>query len=287
MTVTTQSKMKITKLGKHIGAEVTGIDLRQPVDAETRRRLNEAAVEYIALVIRDQHFTAPEFLAAASIFGEPSEQDPVKRKNSVPEAPLVRLVSSRHTDKNGNRIMPGARWHTDHTNMEIPPKYTVLYALELPESGGNTNVANMRAGYESLPDDLKKRIVDMKTVNVYVGSAVKHHDTNRAAVQESLKPEPILQPLVRTNPDNGTKALYFHPNKVENIVGMDPESSQALLDDLVERTLKPEFIYSHKWRLGDMFLWDDRSSLHKASFDYDPAQHRLHYRVHIKGERPQ
>ncbi len=287
MTTSTVSAMKITKLSPHIGAEVTGIDLRQPIDAETRRRLNEAVVENIALVVRDQHFDAPQFLAAASIFGEPSEQDPNKQRYSVPEAPLVRVVSSRHTDKNGNRVKPGARWHTDHTNMEVPPKYTILYALELPESGGDTNVANTRAGYESLPEDMKQRIVGMQTVNVYVASVAKHHDTDREAIQATIKPQPILQPLVRTNPDNGTKAVYFHPNKTENIVGMDPEASQVLLDDLVGRLLQPEFIYSHKWRKGDMFLWDNRSSLHKASFDYDPAQHRKHYRVHIKGERAQ
>ncbi len=280
--------MKITKLSEHVGAEVTGIDLRQPIDEATCCRLNTAVVEHVALVIRDQKFTAQEFLAAASLFGEPMERD--LGGYGVPGVPFVHSVSSRDKSKDGTRIKVGARWHTDHTNQVLPPKHTVLYAVELPESGGNTNVANTRAGYASLPDDLKRRLDGMKTANVIVSSAVKNEkanfDSDRVKWQEREKPAPILQPLVRTNPDNGTKALYFHPNKVENIVGMGPEESQALLVDLLERAVKPEFVYSHKWRLGDMFLWDNRSALHKAGFDYDESQHRHLYRVLIRGERP-
>jgi taurine dioxygenase len=103
------------------------------------------------------------------------------------------------------------------------------------------------------------------------------------------QPEPVLQPLVRTNPDNGRKALYFHTSKTENIIGLTPQETQVLFDELLTYALKPEFIYSHTWRLGDMLLWDNRSALHKANYDYDPAdvtQHRLLYRIMVKGERP-
>ncbi len=286
MTVTTEARtMKITKLSPHIGAEVTGIDLRQPLDAETRRRLNEAVVDNICLVVRDQHFTAEQFLEAVKLFGEPMPQN--NPQFSVPGLPEVNRLSNRNADKTGKRIKVGMKWHTDHTNHIYPPKYTVLYALELPDSGGNTNVVNMRAGYESLPADMKKRLEGMKTVNVRLGSAVKDtYNTNSILAQAELQPVPVLQPLVRTNGDNGTKAIYCHPNKTENIVGMSPEDSQALLADLVERTVRPEFIYSHAWKLGDMFLWDNRSSMHKASFDYDQNQHRLMYRALVKGELP-
>lgn len=284
MHVITKQSMKIAKLSDHIGAEATGIDLTKPVDADTRKRLNEAVVENIALVIRDQHFTPEQFLAAASLFGEPMEQH--FTQYAVPDHPLVHKVSNRHTDKSGTVVKNGADWHTDHTNHVRPPKNTCLYAVSLPDSGGGTSVVNMRAAYNALPETAKQTLNGMKTVNVFKGSASGGSGTS-AEAQVELKPAPILQPLVRTNPDNGTKAVYFHPNKTENIVGMDPEASQVLLDDLVGRLLQPEFIYSHKWRKGDMFLWDNRSSLHKASFDYDPAQHRKHYRVHIKGERAQ
>lgn len=276
--------IKVTKLSPHIGAEVTGIDLRDPIDDESRRALNAAVVEHVALVIRDQDFTPEQYLAAVSLFGEPMEQH--FTQYALPGCPLVHEVSNRHQDKSGKRVKHGAGWHTDHTNHVRPPKYTSLYAVALPSSGGNTNIVNMRAGYEALPGDIKDRIAAMKTVNVFQGSASETYSGQSADAQRELKPEPVLQPLVRTHPDNGRKALYFHPVKAENIVGMGPQESQALLADLLERAVKPEFIYSHQWRKGDMLIWDNRAAMHRASFDYDPNEYRLLYRVLVRGERP-
>lgn len=277
--------MNVTKLGPHIGAEVTGIDLREPVDDETRRKLNGAVVDNVALVIRDQRFTPQQYLAAVSLFGEPMDQH--FTQYALPQCPLVHEVSNRHKDKSGTRVKHGAGWHTDHTNHVRPPKYTSLYAVELPSSGGDTAVVNMRAGYEALPDAVKQKIGGMKTVNVFQGSASARYSGQSADAQAERKPEPVLQPLVRTNPDNGTKALYFHPVKTENIVGMSAQESQALLDDLLERSIRDEFIYRHKWRKGDMLIWDNRAAMHRAHFDYDPDEYRLLYRVIVRGELPQ
>ena len=276
--------MDITALTPHIGAEVTGIDLRERVDAETQRRLNEAVVEHVALVVRDQDFTPEQYLAAVSLFGEPMEQH--FTQYALPGCPLVHEVSNRHTDKAGKRVKHGAGWHTDHTNHVRPPKYTCLYAVSLPSSGGDTSVVNMRAGYESLPGDIQRRIEGMKTVNVFQGSAAATYSGQSADAQAERKPEPVLQPLVRTHPDNGARALYFHPVKTESIVGMTPAESQALLDDLLERSVRDEFVYRHKWRRGDMLLWDNRAAMHRAHFDYDPAEYRLLYRVLVRGEVP-
>jgi taurine dioxygenase len=276
--------MQVTRLTPHIGAEVTGIDLRDKIDAETQRRLNAAVVEHVALVIRDQDFAPEQYLAAVSLFGEPMEQH--FTQYALPGCPLVHEVSNRHTDKAGKRVKHGAGWHTDHTNHVRPPKYTCLYAVSLPSSGGDTAVVNMRAGYEALPDDIKHRIQDMKTVNVFQGSAAATYSGQSADAQVERKPEPVLQPLVRTNPDSGAKALYFHPVKTENIVGMAPAESQALLDDLLARSVRDEFVYRHKWRKGDMLLWDNRAAMHRAAFDYDPNEYRLLYRVLVRGEVP-
>lgn len=275
--------MQITKLSPLVGAEVTGIDLRQPVDAATREQLHAAAVEHVALVVRDQTFTPEEYLAAVRLFGEPMEQH--FTQYALPDLPLVHEVSNRHQDKSGKRVRHGEGWHTDHTNHVRPPKFTCLYAVSLPSKGGDTAIANMRAGYEALPDGVKREIAGMKTVNVFQGSASAHSGQS-ADAQVERKPVPVLQPLVRTNPDNGTRALYFHPIKTENIDGMDAEASQALLRNLLERSIRPEFIYRHKWRKGDMLLWDNRSALHQAYFDYDPQEYRLLYRVLVRGEVP-
>ncbi len=276
--------MDITALTPHIGAEVTGIDLRERVDAETQRRLNEAVVEHVALVVRNQDFTPEQYLAAVALFGEPMEQH--FTQYALPGCPLVHEVSNRHTDKAGKRVKHGAGWHTDHTNHVRPPKYTCLYAVSLPSSGGDTAVVNMRAGYESLPEDIQRRIEGMKTVNVFQGSAAATYSGQSADAQSERKPEPVLQTLVRTHPDNGARALYFHPVKTESIAGMTPAESQALLDDLLERSVRDEFVYRHKWRRGDMLLWDNRAAMHRAHFDYDPAEYRLLYRVLVRGEVP-
>ena len=128
--------MKVTQLSPHIGAEVTGIDLRNPTDAESRRRLNAAVVDNVALVIRDQDFTPQQYLAAVALFGEPMEQH--FTQYALPGCPLVHEVSNQHTDKSGKRVKHGAGWHTDHTNHVRPPKYTSLYAVALPPSAHPT-----------------------------------------------------------------------------------------------------------------------------------------------------
>jgi alpha-ketoglutarate-dependent taurine dioxygenase len=143
--------MKITKLKEHIGAEVTGIDLREPIDDATRQRLREAAAEHVALVIRDQKFTAAQYQAAAENFGElMPDQD---RRFLVEGLPLVSVLSNRNTDSTGAqaKVVANATWHTDHTNQERPPKFTMLYPVALPDKGGGTSVCNMRAAYEALP----------------------------------------------------------------------------------------------------------------------------------------
>ena len=276
--------MRITQLTPHIGAEVTGIDLRKPVDADTRRRLNAAVVDNVALVIRDQDFTAGQYLNAVSLFGEPMEQH--FTQYALPDCPLVHEVSNRHQDKSGKRVKHGAGWHTDHTNHVRPPKYTSLFAVALPSTGGDTAVVNMRAGYEALPDALRRKIHGMKTVNVFQGSASATYSGQSADAQADQKPAPVLQPLVRINPENGLKALYFHPVKTENIVGMTAAESQALLNELLEHAIRDEFIYRHRWRKGDMLIWDNRAAMHRAHFDYDPGEFRLLYRVLVRGELP-
>ncbi len=286
-TTANPSSMQVTKLSEHIGAEVTGIDLTQPVDSVTRQRLNRAVVEHVALVIRDQRFTAPQFAAAAALFGELMEQE--AEEDRLPGVPCVGVLSSRKLGHDGNIRKVGPKWHTDHTSYLRPPKYTTLYPVELPRSGGGTSVVNMRAAYAALPDAVKRRIDPLITANVIVSSAVTHASTARLALQKELNPEPVLQPLVRTHPDTGAKAIYFSQNRVENIVGMTPQDSQVLLQELLDTAVRPAFVYSHTWRLGDMLIWDNRASMHKANYDYDPtdpSQRRYMYRILVLGERP-
>jgi len=288
MSVLAQERtMKITKIKDHIGAEVTGIDLRQPIDAETRKRLYDAVVENVCLVIRDQHLTPAEYQKAAELFGELMEDQ--NRMYLVDGLPLVSVLDNRFKDSKGGpaKVGKNATWHTDHTNQERPPKFTMLYPVALPDHGGGTSVANMRDAYEALPEDWKQKITPMKTENTLISSArfkISNPDVLKA--QQEAKVPPTVQPLVRTHPDTGTKAIWFHKSKTERIIGMEPEETQDFLDELLKVAIKPEFAYVHEYKLGDMLIIDNRAAMHKAGFDYDHSQHRRLYRILVRGDRP-
>lgn len=276
--------MQITKLSTHVGVEVTGIDLRQPLDAQTARLLKTSLIDNIAMVIRDQKLTPEDLFRVAQSFGEVMDQD--HPKYSFPGLPAIKRHSNRNLDTGGNPVKEGIYWHTDGAYRERPPQFTMLHAVELPDSGGNTNVANLRAGYQSLPEDFRRRLAGMRTHNVRLASRAEDRNYNNLHIMRQGGQVPIEHPLVRTNADNGQKGLWFNPQTVENIVGMDPEETQDFLRDLMAQVIRPEFVYAHKWRLGDLLMWDNRSSMHKVNFDYDTSQHRLLYHAMTLGERP-
>jgi len=266
--------MKITKLKEQIGAIVTGIDLAAPIDAATQKQLYDAVVENVVLVIRGQkHLTPAQLQAAGELFGELMDQN---RRYLVDGFPLISVLDNRHKDSKGQpaKMAGNATWHTDHTNQERPPKFTMLYAVAAPEKGGETSVCNSRAAYEALPEDLKRKIDGMKTENTLISSA-RFKNANPDIVRdqlESTKP-PTIHPLVRTHPDTGTKAVWFHKSKTETVTGLTPEETQEFLQDLTDKITQPQFCYAHQYQPGDLLIIDDRASLHKAGFAADPNQH--------------
>ena len=280
--------MKITKLKEQIGAIVTGVDLAAPIDAATRKQLYDAVVENVVLVIRGQkHLTPAQLQAAGELFGELMEDQ--NRRYLVDGFPLISVLDNKHKDSKGQpaKMAGNATWHTDHTNQERPPKFTMLYAVAVPEKGGETSVCNSRAAYEALPEDLKRRIDGMKTENTLISSA-RFKNANPDIVKdqlESTKP-PTIHPLVRTHPDTGTKAVWFHKSKTETVTGLTPEETQEFLQDLTDKITQPQFCYAHQYQPGDLLIIDDRASLHKAGFAADPNQHRRLYRMLVRGDRP-
>jgi taurine dioxygenase len=284
----TASTMKITKVKEHIGAIVTGIDLSQPVDAETRKKLYDAVIENVVLVIRGQaHLTPAQVQAAGELFGELMEDQ--NRRYLVDGFPLISVLDNFHKDSQGGpaKVGKNATWHTDHTNQERPPKFTMLYAIAVPDKGGATSVCNSRAAYEALPEDLKQKITGMKTENTLISSArfkIANPDILRDQLQSGKAP--TIQPLVRTHPETGKKAVWFHKSKTEKIIGMTPEETQDFLQDLTDRVTQPQFCYAHQYQPGDLLILDDRQSLHKAGSDFDQSQHRLLYRMLVRGDRP-
>jgi taurine dioxygenase len=261
--------MKITKLGEYCGAEVTDIDLREPQDAATIKALNDALSEHVAIVVRDQDFTPQQYVEAGKLFGNAFPQNFTDLNH--PDAPLINIVSNQHTDKDGKTFARGDRWHTDHTNHECPPKCTVLYAIELPDEGGPTAICPMHKVYETLPDDLRAKVDGRETVNVNLGRASPRSSPKAIEAEKRKKSVPINHPLVRTHPENGRKALYFHPIKTDYVTGYTPEETKELLADIMMHGIKEEYVYYHQWRKGDMLVWDNRQALHRAVHNYDPS----------------
>jgi taurine dioxygenase len=268
------TQLTVTPLGSSLGAEVSGVDLSQPVDAATRQALSVALAEHLALVFHDQTLTAEQYLEAATVFGPPMRQH--YSQHNMENFPDIGLVHHR----NGQKV--SERWHTDHTNRVRPPAATMLYGVEIPTSGGGTSIANMRAAYQALPEKERARIEGFRTVNSL--------DDNR---RETTRPEdwekysrPIVHPMVRTHPIHGSRAVFFHIGKTVSIEGMGPDESQEYLSGLIDRMMKPEIIYTHKWRKGDVLVFDDRATMHRAHGDYDRSQSRVLWRIIVEGDEP-
>lgn len=275
--------LSLTPLTGHTGAEVRGIDLREPVDDGIRAALNRAFVDHHVLVIRGQDFTPEQFKTAARVFGELQPHD--KREHHVPGHPDVYYVSNDEI-VNGRRVIPGETFHTDHSNHPVPPKATTLFAVQLPSRGGDTQYVNMHLAYDDLPEAMKQRLTGLRAKHVYLS---KYSPRPLGAIDEGsvrALPPAGIHPIVRTHPDNGCKALYLNPVRMEEIIGMVDDEAQSLIAELMAHATQRKYEYRHQWRYGDMVIWDNRSVLHQANADYDMDERRYLYRLMLKGEVP-
>ena len=276
---------ELLPLSEHTGVEAKGVDLSRPLDEETRSLLNQAFVKHSVLVIRDQTLTARQLRDAVQNFGEIFPQH--NTRFSLPECPEIHYLSNKDRYPDGSRYIPGAGYHTDHSNAEIPPKATLLLAIELPTSGGDTQYVNMAAAYDALPEATKKQIAGLKAMHVYQS---KHSTRKLMTLGDEAKkrlPPAVYHPIVRTHPENGRKAIYINPIRIETIAGMKETDAQLLLRELLQHAIQERFQYRHKWKQGDLVMWDNRCLLHKANGDYDhETQTRYLYRVMLQGDKP-
>ncbi len=265
--------LTITPLHSSLGAEIAGLDFHKPVDAETKAEVSAALSEHLVLVFRDQSFTPPEYLAVADAFGPLMRQH--YSQHNMPDHPDIGIILHRDGQK------PAAMWHTDHTNRERPPKATLLYGLTVPESGGETSIVNMRAAFAALPEAEQRRLETLTTLNTIDG-----HRTDVLPEDKEKYGKPVAHPMVRTHPEHGSKAVYFHITKAYQIEGMTSERSHAYMSGLLDRMIQPEIVYTHNWRKGDLLVIDNRATMHRAHGDYDRNQDRELWRLIVQGDRP-
>jgi taurine dioxygenase len=274
----------ITPLSEHTGAEVRGIDLSEPVDEAARKDLNGAFIDRSVLVFREQHLSPHQLVAAVGLFGEIFPQH--NSRFALPECPLVHYISNQDFYPDGKRYIPGEGYHTDHSNAVCPPKATVLHAVSLPDRGGDTQYVNMHRAYDELSDQTKRRLLGLEAIHVYES---RYSARKMIALNEESRdrvPDAVVHPIVRTHPESGRKAIYINPIRIDGIVGMPEAEALSLLADLLKHATQPRYQYRHRWRAGDLVMWDNRSLLHKANGDYDMGQLRYLYRIMLKGDVP-
>lgn len=271
---------KLTPLTDHeTGAEIEGLDLTAPVSPELRKALNAEFAKFHVLVFRDQKMEPPQFADAGQIFGELMSHHHKDVRVGHPEVYVVRNEKT----ETGYRIQGGS-FHTDHSNHPIPPKATALHPVSLPTYGGDTQFVNMHNAYDDLPEAMKRRIAGLRAVHVFESrfSPRKLRPLDEKSSKEL--PPPGIHPLVRLHPENGRKALYMNPVRIEAIVGMPEKEALALVAELMAHATQKKYEYRHKWRYGDMVIWDNRSVMHQANGDYDMNETRYLYRIMVKGE---
>ncbi|HEV8141603.1 MAG TPA: TauD/TfdA family dioxygenase [Methylomirabilota bacterium] len=276
----TKNRPEIRRLGKQIGIEVRGVDVKT-LDDDGFAVLYRAWLDGNILVVPDQELEIEDFLRYSRRFGvvvpHPSK---MTRHPDYPEITLLGVnkfaPDGTLDDKIYRRGAEG--WHTDGAYDQEPFKATQLYALAVPSRGGDTFFASMYAAYDALPQRLKERLDGRTGVFTYGG---------RRKAQALLNPEdrdwtPVFHPIIRTHPETGRKGLYFDPGKILRIEGVEEQESDALVEELTSRMIQPDGEYRHQWRKGDIVIWDNRCSYHKAAGDYPPEEDRIHWRVSIK-----
>jgi taurine dioxygenase len=276
--------MRIEPLGPVMGAEVTGIDLNEPLSPADKGMLYQAFLDHLLLCVRGQSFAnIGAFLDAARHFGEPKVQHMQSfRDEAHPEAGVVSSEDRDATD--GKRIIRGTLFHTDETFIPCPPKATILYAVDIPASGGgDTRYVNMIKAHDALPSETKARLEGLTAIHNY-GKKRKGRKVPSLSPEQMKATPPVPHPVVRTHDETGAKALFVHEAMTDFIDGMGPDASETLLEGLyAHATGNPDFQYRHKWRKGDFVIWDDRATLHAATADYPESEKRLLYRTMLAG----
>ncbi|MEM9684571.1 MAG: TauD/TfdA family dioxygenase [Pseudomonadota bacterium] len=272
--------------------EVSGVDLREPLDAETLETLTAAIDKYGMLVFRDQDIDDEQQMAFSANFGPLGTTTLTLRPGYKPRLnPHMTDISNLDRDDNvldqndRRRLYSLANrfWHTDNAFRRIAAKYSMLSARAIPSEGGETQYADMRAAYDALPDSTKAQLEDAVAIHSIIHSREIIGFTDYADEErEGLPPVPHV--MVRTHPGSGRKSLYL-ASYAHEIVGMPTPEARMLLYDLIEHSTQREFVYTHRWRVGDVVMWDNRCTMHRAR-DYDMTQRRDLHRTTIMEDAP-
>jgi len=278
------NKIRFCKSAGGLGAEILDVDFGQPLDDQTFVAVRETWFQHLVLLFRNQDLTNETLLAFTRRLGQPDVAPPQEQAVCAPPGfPEIMIVSNviENGVPIGNLGYAHAPWHTDMCYTARPPMASMLYAIEAPTSGGETSFMNMYAVYSALPKSLKSRISDL---------SVKHDCSYTAAGELRFGQKPVsdvsqspgaIHPLVRVHPDTGRKALYLGRRLNAYVMGLPVQESETLLDELWSYTNYSVNTWRHRWRAGDLVIWDNRCTMHKREA-FAPDSRRIMYRTQIK-----
>jgi taurine dioxygenase len=296
--------LNVTRLGRALGAEISGVDLSRPLSEDAFAQVAKAFFDHEVVVFREQKLAPQQQIAFTRRFGELEHH--VRKESRLAGFPEI-LIVSNVLDERGRAIGAqdaGRFWHSDLSYKREPSLLSALYALEVPMQHGrvlgDTAFASAVAAYAALPEEKKRRLEGLRNVHSYRYYRAKNAEAQKAEVaaggrvvqehvpsEEQLRSVPDVEmPLVRTHPVTGRKALFVNEAHTSHIVGLPKGEAEALLAELCRHIVRPEFAYTHRWRPGDLLMWDNCAVQHKATFDYALPLRRLMYRTTVRGSAP-
>ena len=279
--------LEIRRVAPKMGAEILGVDIRT-LDEDAFRPIYQAFLDHIVIVVPGQTLEPADFLAFAARFGK-LKPHLVKKAHHAQYSELM-VMDNRITDVKKNveeanapqlLVKLGAVWHTDLSYEYVTAKATGMHALAVPSTGGDTPFANMYTAYDTLPEKLGQKIDGLSATYKYGGRGKRQLERLEEADRDRA---PAVHPLVQVHPETGRKMLYFNGGQVIDILGVDAKESDALIGELKAHTESADGDYRHKWRKGDVVIWDNRCSLHTATGDYPVNERRTMWRTTIMEE---
>ncbi|HEX4369433.1 MAG TPA: TauD/TfdA family dioxygenase [Rhodopila sp.] len=276
--------------GEALGAEIV-VDLASDIDDATFRQIEAAFHDHIVVVFRGQHLSSAQQIAFSRRFGELEIH--IVKKYLLADYPEILLVSNiqNAAGENIGLADAGFTWHSDVSYRKNPSRCSLLYAIEVPEADGralgNTVFANTIRAYEALPDRMKTWLVGRRAVHRY-SERMRVADSPRpklTAAQLAETPD-VAHPIVRTHPFTGRRALYVTKGECVGIEGVPDDEGRAVIEELHDHCIKPAFQYRHRWRVGDLLMWDNATAMHLAVCDYALPQRRLMHRTTVIGDLP-
>lgn len=280
--------VSVVPSGKALAADICGVDLSEHIDEATFKLILDAWSQHLVLRFRGQRLSDPQLEQFSARLGVLDRAPQYTAGTEVTvKSDFVTVISN--VVQNGKPIgdlgNAEALWHTDMSYNELPPMASALYALEIPNSGGETGFCNMYLAYETLPAALKRRVEGMQC----------KHDASRNSTGGLRRGQPevttprdapgAVHPIVRTHPVTGRNALFLGRRLNAYIMGLAPEESEALLDELWAHSTRPELTWYQEWQLGDLILWDNRCVMHRRNA-FDGSERRIMHRTQLAGDKP-